>query len=283
GRFDRRVILDLPDLNDRESILKIHAKNKPIAKDASLRLIAERTPGFSGADLSNLVNEAAILAARENRKIVTEIDLTNSIEKVMLGPERKSHLLTPKEKEISAYHEAGHALVAATLPGTDPVHKVSIVSRGRAGGYTLKLPSEDRHLYSRTHFLHELAVALGGYAAEEVVYKEITTGAESDLKKATDIARSLVTRYGMSEKLGPVAFDAESELVFLGKDFGAARNYSEDVAKTIDDEVRLMMTNAFEQAKTIIKKRKAKLEVIAKRLIEKETIEKNEFAQLMAA
>lgn len=283
GRFDRRVILDLPDINDREEILKIHAKNKPLAKDVNLRMIAERTPGFSGADLSNLVNEAAILAARENRKTVTEMDLINSIEKVMLGPERKSHILSPKEKEISAYHEAGHALVAASLSGVDPVHKISIVSRGRAAGYTLKLPSEDRHLYSRTHFLNEIAVSMGGYAAEKVVFKELTTGASDDLRKASDIARDLVMRYGMSEKIGPAVYGEHGELVFLGKELGMERNYSEEMARLIDSEVKKVLDGAFKKAKEIIASRRAKLEQIARRLIEKETIEKEEFRMIMAA
>ena len=282
GRFDRRVILDLPDINDREEILKIHAKNKPLAKDVNLRLIAERTPGFSGADLSNLVNEAAILAARENRKIVSEMDLIISIEKVMLGPERKSHILSPKEKEISAYHEAGHALVAASLTGVDPVHKISIVSRGRAAGYTLKMPSEDRHLYSRTNFLNEIAVSMGGYAAEKVVFKELTTGAADDLRKASDIARDLVMRYGMSEKIGPAVFGEHGELVFLGKELGMERNYSEETARLLDSEVKKVLDGAFKKAKEIIASRRHKLEQIARRLIEKETIEKDEFAAMMA-
>ncbi|MEK7480762.1 MAG: ATP-dependent zinc metalloprotease FtsH, partial [Patescibacteria group bacterium] len=203
GRFDRRVILDLPDIAQREAILKIHSRKKPFTEDVNLRRIAERTPGFSGADLANLVNEGAIFAARKNRKKVTQFDLLQSIEKVLLGPERKSHLLSEKEKEISAYHEAGHALVAAVMPHTDPVHKVSIVSRGRAAGYTLKLPSEDRHLHTYSYFLDELAAAIGGYAAEKLVFGEITTGPSDDLRKATAIARDLVMRYGMSEKIGP--------------------------------------------------------------------------------
>ncbi|OGZ94538.1 MAG: cell division protein FtsH [Candidatus Sungbacteria bacterium RIFCSPLOWO2_01_FULL_47_32] len=283
GRFDRRVTIDLPDINDREEILKIHAKNKPLAKDVRFRMIAERTPGFAGADLANLVNEAAILAARKNQKIVNELDLIQSIEKVMLGPERKSHILSVKEKEISAYHEAGHALVAATLPNADPVHKISIVSRGRAAGYTLKIPAEDRHLFSRSNFLDELAVSLGGYVAEKVVFNEITTGAGDDLKKASDIARSLVMRYGMSEKLGPAVFGGEEEMVFLGKEFGHERNYSEQIAELIDSEVRKTIDGAYKRAREIITSRRNKLEKIAKHLIEKETIEKDEFAAMMAA
>lgn len=283
GRFDRRVILDLPDINDREEILAIHSKNKNLAKDVALRKIAERTPGFAGADLANLVNEAAILAARANRTTITQLDLISSIEKVLLGPERKSHLLSTKEKEISAYHEAGHALVAASLPDADPVHKVSIVSRGRAAGYTLKLPTEDRHLFSRPHFLDELAVALGGYAAELLVFKELTTGPHSDLQKATDLARALVTKYGMSEKLGPLSFADEPELTFLGKDIGTAKNYSEATAEIIDTEVRGLLTTALKRARDIITKRRATLEKIAKRLIETETIEQEEFNTLVAA
>jgi len=281
GRFDRRVILDLPDINDREEILKIHIRNKPVEEDVALRMIAERTPGFSGADLANLVNESAILAARGERKKVGQMDLINSIEKVMLGPERKSHILTQEEKKISAYHEAGHALVAASVPHADPVHKVSIVSRGRAGGYTLKLPSEDRHLFSRTHFLGELAVAVGGYVAEKVVFNEITTGASDDLKKATDLARNLVTRFGMSEKIGPVALVDREEMIFLGREFGTERNYSEETARTIDAEVKRFMDDAYRTAEKILTSRRDKLDAIAAVLIEKEVIEREEFAQLV--
>ncbi|MDO8500196.1 MAG: ATP-dependent zinc metalloprotease FtsH [bacterium] len=283
GRFDRRVILDLPDINDREAILKIHGKNKPLAKDVVIRVIAERTPGFSGADLANLMNEAAILAARHDRKVISQFDLTISIEKVLLGPERKSHMLSTKEKEISAYHEAGHALVAASLPNADPVHKISIVSRGRAAGYTLKLPSEDRHLFSRSNFLDEIAVSLGGFAAEKEVFNEITTGAGDDLKKASELARNLVTRYGMSEKLGPAVYGGDNELVFLGKDIGMEKNYSEETARIIDVEVRNFIDGSLKRAKDIISKKRAKLNAIAKLLIEKETIERDEFEALMGA
>ena len=281
GRFDRRVVLDLPDMKAREAILKIHAKGKPIAEDVNLRRIAERTPGFAGADLQNLVNESAILAARQNRKEVLQSDLTLSIEKVLLGPERKSHILTPEEKRISAYHEAGHALVAAVMPNSDPVHKVSIISRGRAAGYTLKLPIEDRHLYSKAHFLAELAVALGGYASEKFIFNELTTGASNDLKMATAIARDMVTRYGMSEKVGPISLDERSEYVFLGKEFGSENSYSEKLAGMVDNEVSRFMKNAFKTALDIIKKKKEVLEAIAKNLIEKETIERDEFDGLI--
>jgi len=281
GRFDRRVILDLPDINDREDILKIHSKTKPVDESVNLRRIAERTPGFSGADLANLVNESAILAARENRKQVTQMDLINSIEKVLLGPERKSHILSDNEKKISAYHEAGHALVAAALPETDPVHKISIISRGRAAGFTLKLPIEDRHLYSKTHFLSELAVSLGGYAAELVSFGELTTGASDDLKKATDLARALVTKYGMSEKVGPLAFGGREDYVFLGKDFSAERDFSETLATLIDSEVSRFMKNALKRAKDILTRHKKSLDALAQKLIKEETVERDEFAKFV--
>ncbi len=281
GRFDRRVILDVPDLNDRIEILKIHTKNKPLEEDVNLRALGERTPGFSGADLANLVNEAAILAARFNRKSVGQLDFINSIEKVMLGPTRKSNLLTPKEKEITAYHEGGHALVAASLTNTDPVHKISIVSRGRAGGYTLKLPTEDRHLYSRAHFLDEMAVSLGGYVAEQLIFGDLTTGASDDLRKATDLARSLVTRFGMSEKIGPMVLGEKEEMIFLGKEIGTERNYSEETARVIDQEIKHLITEAHTRAKHILTTRRTKLEEIAKVLIEKESIEREEFNALV--
>lgn len=283
GRFDRRVVLDLPDINDREAILQIHTAKKPLAADVNLRLIAQRTPGFSGADLANLTNEAAIVAARDDRKEITQIDLINSIEKVMLGPERKSRVITAEEKKITAYHEGGHALVAASLEHADPVHKVTIVARGRAGGYTLKLPTEERHLYTRSHFLDDLAVSLGGYTAEKLVFDELTTGASDDLKKATTIARNLVTRFGMSEKVGPISLDDREEMVFLGREMGTERHYSEDTAKIIDAEVKRLMDAAFKTAKDILTKRRAKLDEIAEILIERETIEKEEFEALMAA
>jgi len=283
GRFDRRVVLDLPDINDREEILKIHMRNKPVEDDAVLRVIAERTPGFSGADLANLVNEAAILAARNDRKKVEQMDLITSIEKVLLGPERKSHLLSHEEKKISAYHEAGHALVAASLPHADPVHKVSIVSRGRAAGYTLKLPSEDRHLYTRSHFLDELASALGGFAAEQMMFGEITTGPHDDLKKATDLARSLVTRFGMSDKVGPLALGEPEDMVFLGREFSSGRNYSEETARMIDAEVKRFMDEALVCAKKVLTERRETLDAIAAVLIEKETIEREAFERIVGS
>ncbi len=281
GRFDRRVVIDLPDIKEREEILKIHMLNKKSVMNIDLRRVAQRTPGFSGADLANLVNEAAILAARENRKEVIQEDLFSAMEKVILGPERKSHVLTQKEKEITAYHEAGHALVAGTLPYSDPVHKISIVSRGRAAGYTLKLPVEDKHLYSRKHLLDELAVMFGGYAAEQIVFKDLTTGASNDLKEASEQTRRLVMHYGMSEKIGPMSFGRSEELVFLGRDLVMEKNYSEKVSEEIDAEVRRLINNAFGIAKKIITKERKLLDKIAKRLIEVETIEKDEFEQIM--
>ncbi len=281
GRFDRRVVLDSPDIADREEILKIHSRNKPFEDDVNLRAIAERTPGFSGADLANLVNEAAILAARESRKKVAQNDLIRSIEKVLLGPERKSNLLTQDEKKISAYHEAGHALVAASTPHADPVHKISIVSRGRAAGYTLKLPTHDRHLYSRSHFFDELAVSLGGYAAEKEVFGEITTGASDDLQKATNLARNLVTRFGMSEKFGPIALGEREEMIFLGREIATERNYSEQTAELIDREIKHLLDTAYSRAEKIVKDRRDKLDEIARILIEKESIEREEFEALM--
>jgi len=281
GRFDRRVVLDLPDLKDREEILKIHSIDKPLEPKVDLKEIAERTPGFSGADLANLVNEAAILTARKNKKHISQDDLRECIEKVLLGPERKSHILSKQEKEIAAYHEAGHALTAALLPNTDPVQKISIISRGQAAGYTLKLPTRDKHLHSRSEFIDELTVLLGGYVAEKLVFDELTTGASSDLQKATELARKLVTKYGMSEKLGPRTFGGKEELVFLGREISTEKDYSEEVAAQIDKEVTKFIDNAFHMAKKILTQKRKKLDQIAKELIKKETIERKQFERLM--
>jgi len=281
GRFDRRVVLDLPDINDRDAVLKIHAQGKPLALNVNLREIAERTPGFSGADLANLVNEAAILAARRNKQHVYQEEMLESIDKVLLGPERKSHILSEKEKKVAACHEAGHALVSTSLPGAEPIRKISIIARGRAAGYTLKLPIKERHLKSRSEFLAELATLLGGYCAEKLVFGEITTGASNDLEKASELARKLVKEYGMSEKLGPVAFGEKEELVFLGKEISEQRNYSESVATKIDEEVSQFIKNAQNTAKNILKKKRRLLDKIAKTLIEKETIEREEFEKLV--
>ncbi len=282
GRFDRQVILDLPDINDRESILKVHAKNKPLAKDVNPRAIAERTPGFSGADLANLMNEGAILAARQNKKEVFQIDLIQAIEKVMLGPERKSHLLSKREKEIAAWHEAGHALVATVLPHADPIHKVSIVSRGRAAGYTMKLPTEDKNLHSKSEFIADLAMTLGGYATENLIFNELTTGASNDLKVATNLARKLVTTYGMSETLGPMTFGDHQEMIFLGREISEQKNYSEKVAAKIDEEISGFIDRAYKTATEILKKYRKQLTVLAEKLIEVETLEREEYEQLLA-
>ncbi len=281
GRFDRQVVLDLPDIKDREEILKVHAKNKPLAKEVNMRKIAERTPGFSGADLANLINEAAILTARNNKREIGNEELRESIEKVMLGPQRKSHILTPKEKEVTAYHEGGHALVGTVLPYSDPVHKVSVISRGRAAGYTMKLPVEDKHLHTRQSFLDEIAALLGGYAAEKLVFKELTTGASNDLKVATNMARRLVTNYGMSEELGPISLGDHHEMVFLGREISEQRNYSEEVAKKIDDEVSRLMREGFDRATEALNKYRSYLDIIATRLVKEETLEQEQFDEIV--
>lgn len=280
GRFDRKVILELPDVNGREAVLKIHAQGKPLAPDVNLREIAERTPGFSGADLANVMNEAAIFAARRNKHQINQQELLEAIEKVLLGPERKSRILSKKEKEIAAFHEAGHALVAATLPNAEPVRKISIVSRGPAAGYTLQLPAEDKYLKRRAEFIDELAVLLGGWSAEKLIYHDITTGAANDLEKASELARRLVKQYGMSEKLGPVVFGEKEELVFLGKELGEQRNYSEKTADKIDKEVTFLIKRAQQTAMRILKQRRKLLNNIAMALIEKEILEREEFERL---
>ena len=281
GRFDRRIILDEPSMKDREEILKIHALDKPLAKTVNLKLVAERTPGLSGADLANLINEAAILAARKNQKEITLDNLFEAIEKVILGPERRSHIFSKKEKEITAYHEAGHALVSYSLPFTDPVHKVSIVSRGRAGGYTLKLPSEDKHLRSRSEFESELAVLLGGFVAEKIIFKDTTTGTSNDLKVASDLARRMITQYGMSDSLGPITFGEKEELVFLGKEISSNKNYSETIAFQIDEEIKKLITKGLTSAKKVLTQKVAVLHKIAKELISKETLEQKDFYALV--
>ena len=278
GRFDRRVTLDLPDRKDREEILNVNIKLKPLAEDVNLQIIAERTPGFSGADLYSLMNEGAILAARENRKSVAQFDLIRSIEKVMLGPERKSHILSTKEKKITAYHEAGHALVASCLPDADPVHKISIIARGHAGGYTLKLPFDEKRLMSRRAFLDDIAMSLGGYVAEKEVFGDITTGPSNDLQVATAMARSMVTRYGMSENLGPVALESDDVRIY-GR--GMGKEYSETMGTKIDDEVKKIMNDAWEKAKEILTEKRSALDSIAEELIKVENIEREEFEKLL--
>jgi len=281
GRFDRRVVIDLPDLKDREDILKVHARKKPLAKDVDLRKIAERSAGFSGADLANILNEAAILAARQNNKEITNGDLFEAIEKVMIGPERKSRVINDREKKITAYHEAGHALVSHFLPGTDPVHKVSIIARGTAGGYTLQAPTEDRHLHAKSEFLAEIAVLLGGHITEKEIFGEVTTGATSDLRRATALARRLVTDYGMSENLGPRTYGEKEEMIFLGREIHEQRDYSEKIAEKIDGEIAEFIKRGEETARRLISEKKEQLELIVSTLLEKETIEKDEFEALL--
>ncbi|KKP33089.1 MAG: ATP-dependent zinc metalloprotease FtsH [Parcubacteria group bacterium GW2011_GWC2_32_10] len=280
GRFDRKIILDPPDVHGREEVLKIHVKGKPLAENVNLKEVSERTPGFSGADLANLANEAALLAARRNKVQIYQSEFLESIEKVLLGPERKSHVLSTKEKEIAAYHEAGHALVSASIAGTEPIRKISIISRGMAAGYTLQVPSEENRMRTKTQFLAELATLLGGYTAEKLTFGDITTGASNDLSRASDIARRLIKEYGMSS-LGPIVFGEKEELVFLGKEISEQRNYSETVANKIDLEVEKFIRTAEKTATDILAKRKDLLSKIAKTLIEKETIEKDDFEKIM--
>lgn len=280
GRFDRRVTIDLPDRDDRTAILGVHARKKPMGEDVDLRVIAERTVGFSGADLQNLMNEAAILAARESRKKITQYDLIRSIEKVMLGPERKSHVLSKREKEITAYHEAGHALVGSVLPHSDPVHKISVISRGRAAGYTLTLPFEDKRMQSRKEFYDDIAKTLGGYVAEEIVYGDLTTGASNDLQVLTALARNMVARWGMSEKMGPLAYDSDGGRTMFGSGIGE-REYSDKVAAEIDAEVDRIIREAYVRAKDVITTHRKALDAIAKKLVEVETLERDDFEKIL--
>lgn len=280
GRFDRRVIIDLPDRNDRKDILEVHARKKPLQEDVNLDVIAQRTPGFSGADLYSLMNEGAILAAREDRKKVGQFDLIRSIEKVMLGPERKSHVLSRREREITAYHEAGHALVASVLPYADPVQKISIISRGRAAGYTLKLPDEDRRVQSRKEFLDDIAMTLGGYVTEEMIFDDLTTGPSNDLQVIANLARDMVTKYGMSEKFGPVALEGTGGRL-IGGGLSEDRGYSLEVAKQIDDEVRHIVDTAKKRAHEILTKHRKALDAVAHRLLEVETLEREEYEMIL--
>jgi cell division protease FtsH len=280
GRFDRRIVLDLPDANDREAILAIHCRQKPLAKDVKLREVAERTPGFSGADIANVVNEAALLAARRGKNEIFQTEFLESIEKVMLGPEKKSHLLSKEEKKIAAYHESGHALVSSSLPNTEPVRKISIISRGMAAGYTLKTPVEEKKLRAKNEFVSEIATLLGGMTAEKMIFGQSSTGASNDLKVASKIARKMVKEYGMSP-LGPIVFGEKEELAFLGQEFESNRNYSDQTAAKIDEEVAKIINEGQTAAQKILAEKRDTLEKIARRLIEKETIEKEEYEELI--
>ncbi len=283
GRFDRRVTIDHPDIKERQEILIIHAKGKHFADEVSLRKVAERTPGFTGADLSNLLNEAAILAVRRGKKTIGEAEVFESIEKVLLSPERKSRIISEKERKITAYHEAGHALIAHFLPNADPVRKVSIVARGRAGGYTLKMPTEDKHYHAREEFMDDLAVALGGFVAEEMIFGKgaLSTGPSSDLRQATQLAREMVTQYGMSELLGPRTFGASDEFIFLGKEMHEGRDYSEKTAEHIDSEVSKLIKDAKQRAEKLLKDKRDVMERVVGVLLEKETLEQEEFLTLV--
>jgi len=276
GRFDRRVILDLPDMNDREAILRIHSEGKTLEKNVDLRRVAGRTPGFSGADLANLMNEAAIASARHNKKSIGQAELFEAAEKVIMGPERKSRVISQKEKEITAYHEGGHALVAAAVKDADPVQKVSIISRGFAGGYTMKLPMEDQHIKTRSQFMADLAMMMGGHVSEKLTFGDVSTGASSDLKEASELARRMVTKYGMSE-LGPIVFGKSEQMMFLGQEVSNDKNYSERVASEIDEQIRKLLIHAQDVAEKILRTHKAALKKIADTLIEKEVLEQDDF------
>jgi cell division protease FtsH len=282
GRFDRHVTLDRPDIRGRKAILEVHARNKPFEKAVDLEVLARQTPGFSGADLSNLINEAAILAARSNKKFISQPELEESIARVIAGPERRSRMITESEKTVIAYHEIGHALVAKSLPKADPVHKITIVSRGMALGWTMQLPTEDRYLVSRSELQDQLAVMLGGRVAEEITFKDMTSGASDDIERATKLARRMVTQWGMSEKLGPLTFGHKEELVFLGRDLGEQRNYSEEVAGEIDKEVHRLIEDAYQRARKILTERREKLDELADYLKHEETIDGKQMDEILA-
>jgi len=282
GRFDRQVILDRPDMKGRLEILKVHSKGKPLDKAIDLQTIARQSPGFSGADLANLVNEAAILAARRNKKVISTPEFGEALERVVAGPERKSRVISDAEKAIIAYHEGGHAVVQRILPKTDPVAKVSIISRGMALGYTMGLPTEDRYLQSKSEFEDKLAGLLGGNAAEKLIFGDTTTGSSNDIEKATTLARRMVTEFGMSDKLGPLAFGKRDELVFLGREIGEQRNYSDDVAKQIDEEVRAIIDRSYARAVEVLTRYRDRLVQLAERLVAEETIEQAEFEKMFS-
>jgi len=277
GRFDRRVVLDRPDMRGREAILRVHTKGKPLSGEVDLGVLARSTPGFVGADLENLVNEAAILAARRNKKVIGQAELEEAIERVIAGPERKSRLISEEEKRVVAYHEAGHAVVMNALPQANPVHKVSIIARGMAGGYTLSLPEEDQTLMARKKMFAEMVGLLGGRAAEELVFDDITSGASNDLERVTRLARSMVTRLGMSDSLGPMVYGQKEELIFLGREISEQRDYSESVAEQIDSEVRRLVSDAYERARAILVEYRDRLDAVSHRLLEVETISREEF------
>jgi cell division protease FtsH len=282
GRFDRQVILDRPDMKGRVAILKVHTKGKPLDKAIDIEAIARQSPGFSGADLANLVNEAAILSARRNKKVISTPEFQEALERIVAGPERKSRVISDAEKAIIAYHEGGHAVVQRILPKCDPVSKVTIISRGMALGYTMALPSEDRYLQSKTEFEDKIAGLLGGNAAEKLIFGDTTTGSSNDIEKATDLARRMVTEFGMSEKLGPLSFGKRDELVFLGREIGEQRNYSDDVAKQIDEEVRSLIDRAYDRAMEVLVAQRDRLQALAEKLVAEETVDSEEFEKLFS-
>jgi cell division protease FtsH len=278
GRFDRQISVDRPDLKGRAAILAVHAKNKPIAKDVDLSSYAKRTPGFTGADLANVLNEAALLAARQDRKAIKNTDIDEAIDRVMAGPQKVSRLMTEEERRITAYHEGGHALVAHALPHTDPVHKVTIMPRGRALGYTMVLPDEDRYAVTRNQMLDQLAYTMGGRAAEELIFHDPTTGASNDIEKATNLARAMVTQYGMTQRLGAIKLGISDSQPFLGRDYGHQRDYSESIAAVVDGEIREMIENAHQEAFDILVANRETLDRIVEELLENETLNKEEIA-----
>ena len=280
GRFDRQIIVDRPDLKGRTQILKVHSKEKPIAKNVDLETIAKQTPGFTGADLANLLNEAALLAARKSKKTISKVDIENSIDRVLAGPEKKSQILTKEEKLIIAYHETGHALVGWALPNADPIHKVTIIPRGRALGYTQALPDSEKYLTSKAELKDRLAMLMGGRVAEELIFADPTTGASNDIEKATEIARRMVMEFGMSEKLGPMLYGKGTNEVFLGRDYGRQQDYSDEVASSIDEEVKSLLSDAHIVAGKILAKFKKQMEEMVKVLMEKETIDREEVARI---
>jgi cell division protease FtsH len=282
GRFDRQVVVDRPDRKGRVRILEVHTRGKPLAKEIDLDNLAGQTPGFTGADLANLVNEAALLAAREGKREITQLELEEGIMRVIAGPEKKTRVMSEKERLVTAYHEMGHAMVAHFLENTDPVHKISIISRGQALGYTISLPTEDKFLTTRAELADTLAMTLGGRAAEEITFSEITTGAANDLEKVTQTAKQMVMRFGMSEKLGPRTFGHDQSQPFLGREFSAQQDYSDEIAREIDDEIRRIVEEAHQTAKEVLNSRRSDLDRLSRVLLERETIEREEFEQLLA-
>ncbi|MBN2168756.1 MAG: AAA family ATPase, partial [Actinobacteria bacterium] len=281
GRFDRQIVVDRPDLEGRKEILAVHTKGKPLSEEVDIDVLARRTPGFTGADLANMVNEAALLSARHGKKMIDMIEMEEAIDRVVAGPEKKTRLISDREKEIIAFHEAGHAIVAHTLPNADPVHKISIIPRGRALGYTLTLPLEDKYLITRLELVDELAMLLGGRVAGEMVFGDVTTGDQNDIERATKVARQMVMEYGMSDKIGPISLGHSQEQVFLGKDFASEPNYSDEIAYQVDQEVRRLVDDAHNEAERILTEQRDRLNLIAKILIEMETIDKEQLVELL--